>query len=332
MKFRLFLLSILVVGLLAACGSDDQASNEETTEDDATAEEGEADVVTTASLVNDADAFVNAVSENGTWIIATLGDVTIEEDVVVAGEFHDKGDEANDIYRKIAPYTQDEDHNITESFTITVPKLTVQSENLKLQGGTLAGDVYVEANGFTLDASATIDGNLYFASEDVQATAVIDGTVTGANEVAAAEGEADVVTTASLVNDADAFVNAVSENGTWIIATLGDVTIKEDVVVAGEFHDKGDEANDIYRKIAPYTQDEDRNITESFTITVPKLTVQSENLKLQGGTLAGDVYVEANGFTLDASATIDGNLYFADADVEATAVIDGEVTGTTEVQ
>ncbi len=187
MKFKLFLAMILSVSLLAACGSDD--SSDDTTGDDAETEETgdateeESDVVTTASIVDEGSAFADAVSEDGTWIIATLNDVTVEEEVVVAGEFHDKGEEANDIYRKIAAYTQDEDRNITDSFTITTPKMTVQSENLNFQGGTLAGDVYVDVNGFNLDETATIDGNLTFASQEYQDTANIAGEVTGETTV-----------------------------------------------------------------------------------------------------------------------------------------------------
>ncbi|MEQ6377188.1 polymer-forming cytoskeletal protein [Bacillaceae bacterium S4-13-56] len=337
-KWTAILAALLLVGLLAACGADEDANaseeNNETNNaaknnEENTGNDGVADVVTTASIVDNADAFVSAVSESGTWIIATLNDLTFDEEVVVAGEFHDKGDAANDIYRKIAPYTQDEDHNITESFTLTMPQLTVKSENLNFQGGILKGDVYVEANGFQLHETATIDGNLYFASEEAQASAAIDGQVTGSTEVS---GGADVVTTASIVNDAEAFISAVGLTGTWIIATLNDLTIDEEVVVAGEFHDKGDAANDIYRKIAPYAQDADHNITAQYTITVPKLTVQSENLRIQGGIIKGDVIVEANGFNLHETAKIDGNLYFASEDVKATAAIDGEVTGATEVQ
>ena len=41
-----------------------------------------------------------------------------------------------------------------------------------------------------------------------------------ATEEKAGEEATDVNTTASIVNEADAFVKAVSENGTWIIATL----------------------------------------------------------------------------------------------------------------
>jgi len=141
------------------------------------------DVVTTASIVSEPEAFVSAVSENGMWIIATLNDLTLNEDLVVAGEFHDKGDEANKIYRKIAAYTQDENHKITNSFTITVPRMIVRSENLNFQGGTLAGDIYVEANGFLLHETATVDGNIYFATEEYKNSAQIDGNVSGAVEV-----------------------------------------------------------------------------------------------------------------------------------------------------
>lgn len=176
-KAKILLTSVLAGVLLTGCGQ------EATEKESATPTEETTDVVTTASIVNEADALTSALSEDGTWIVATLQDLTVESDILVAGEFHDKNDTAKDIYRKLALYTQDEDHNIIDSFTLTAPKMTVQSENFKIQGGTFAGDVYVEANGFTLDATGTVDGNIYFASDDVQASAVIDGEVTGAQEV-----------------------------------------------------------------------------------------------------------------------------------------------------
>ena len=37
----------------------------------------------------------------------TVDDVTVDKELVVAGEFHDKNDPSKDIYRKFAPYTQD---------------------------------------------------------------------------------------------------------------------------------------------------------------------------------------------------------------------------------
>ncbi|MBT2292943.1 polymer-forming cytoskeletal protein [Paenibacillus albidus] len=183
MKFAKHLLVAgIAVAVLSGCGGNDKANTANQAASPAPAAE-KVDAVTAASIVDQGEGFKQAVSESGTWIIATLNDVTLEEEVTVAGEFHDKGAADGDVYRKIALYAQDADHKITASYTLTVPKLTVQSENLRVQGGTIKGDVYVEAKGFNLHESATIDGNLYFASEDVKATAVIDGKVTGATEI-----------------------------------------------------------------------------------------------------------------------------------------------------
>lgn len=137
------------------------------------------DAVTTASIVNEKAAFIKAASAEGTWIIATLNDLTIDQEVIVSGQFHDKNDASAKVYRKIALYTQDDDHKITASFNLTLPKLTVQSENLRIQGGTVKGDVYVEAKGFNLHSSAAVDGNIYYANEEVKASALIEGKVTG---------------------------------------------------------------------------------------------------------------------------------------------------------
>ncbi|MTI47076.1 hypothetical protein [Sporosalibacterium faouarense] len=317
---------LLSVSLLAGCSTDSTDNNNE-------GDQG-ADVVTTASLVNDADGFTEAISENGTWIIATLNDISIDEEIVVAGEFHNKGDASQDVYRKLAPYTQDDEHNIIDRFTITVPRVTIQSPNTRLQGGTIKGDVYVAADGFNLSGGATIDGNLYFANEEYKASSEIpeDCTVTGEVEV---KEMTDAVAAASLdITDGEVFKKSVGKDGKWIIATVQDITIEDEVVVEGEFHNKGDASQDVYRKLAPYTQDDEHNILDRFTITVPKMTIKSPNTRLQGGTVKGDVYVEANGFNLSGGATIDGNLYFANEEYKASSEIpeDCTVTGSVEVQ
>ncbi|MBP3041642.1 polymer-forming cytoskeletal protein [Bacillaceae bacterium Marseille-Q3522] len=175
---KFLFISIFAVALLAACGNENTSNDESTEPTDESA-----DVVTSASIVDEAEALVNGLSEDGTWIVATLNDITVEDEIVVAGEFHDKDDPSADIYRKLGLYTQDEDHNITDSFTLTAPKMTVQSENFRIQGGTFVGDVYVEANGFNLHETAKIDGNIYYASDEYQESAVIDGDVTGTEEV-----------------------------------------------------------------------------------------------------------------------------------------------------
>lgn len=184
--FRSLLVAGVSVALLSGCGANNENNAAATTApaaESAATTAPEVDANSAASIVDNAEGFTTAVSEKGTWIVAILNDLTVDTDVVVAGEFHDKGAADGDIYRKLALYAQDTDHKITASYTLTAPKVTVQSENFKVQGGTIKGDVYVEANGFTLDETATIDGNLYFKSEDLKATAVLDGKVTGATEI-----------------------------------------------------------------------------------------------------------------------------------------------------
>lgn len=148
------------------------------------------DVTTTASIVNDAAAFEKAISDTGTWIIATVKDLTIDKDLVLAGEFKNgKKDTAGKdiIQRKIALYAQDENRKVTARYNLTAPKLTITSPNAGLWYGTFKGDIYVSAKNFTL-YSATVDGNIYFTTDDAKSTFKNDetagkSTITGKQEL-----------------------------------------------------------------------------------------------------------------------------------------------------
>lgn len=146
----------------------------------------------------------------------------------------------------------------------------------------------------------------------------------------------DMNTTASIVNTAAAFEKAISKNGTWIICLLNDLKIDKDLVLQGEFtNGKKDTAGKdiIQRKIALYTQDQNRNITNRFTLTAPKLTIESPNASIQHGTFKGDLYVTAKNFEL-VDATVDGNVYFANNDAKSTFKKDtkSKVTGKQELK
>lgn len=332
------LTAILATALFTACGKEEvqvetPAKVEEVKEEAAATETATEDVdaVTTASIVDNGDAVVAALSADGTWIVATLNDTTTDKEIVVEGLFYNKDDKDSNIYRKLALYTQDEDHKIIDQFSLTAPKMTVKSENFRIQGGTFKGDVYVEATGFNLSSSATVDGNIYFASKELLDTFTLtdSSVVTGMLTV---DG-VDVVSTASLVTDTDSLVNALSADGTWIVAIYNNMTFKADLVVDGVFYNKDDTTSNLYRKLALYTQDADHNITASFTLSAPSLTVKSENFKIQGGTFKGDVYVEAPGFTV-SKGSVDGNVYFATQELMDSMVADesGVITGVVEVK
>ena len=321
--------AILSTTLFIGCSKDEAPETNDNNQGTETPAE-DTDAVTTASIVADAEGVLNRLSAEGTWIVATLNDIVVDSEIIVDGQFHDKDDAAQDIYRKLGLYTQDADRNILEQFTLTAPRMTVKSENFRIQGGTFIGDVYVEAKGFNLGKASGVEGNIYFASQELMDTFTMDETakVSGVIQVP----EVDAMTTASLVADAAGVVNGLSAEGTWIVATLKDIVVNEDIVVEGEFHDKGDASQKIYRKLGLYTQDAERNILEQFTLTAPKLIVRSENFRIQGGTFVGDVYVEAKGFNLGKASGVEGNIYFATQEYmdsftkDDTAVITGQVS------
>jgi hypothetical protein len=185
MRFKAFLATlVLVVSLLMGCAQE-QAPTPAPPQ--TTPPETTPDVVTTPSIVDNAAAFEKAMSNTGTWIIATVKDITFDKDIVLDGEFKNgkKDDAGKDIIqRKIALYTQDDDRNVTGRFTLTAPKLTIQSPNARIQSGTFKGDLYVSAPNFEL-VDATVDGNVYFTTDDAKASFKMDdkSKVTGKQEV-----------------------------------------------------------------------------------------------------------------------------------------------------
>lgn len=155
-------------------------------------------------------------------------------------------------------------------------------------------------------------------------------------ETKAPAEKVDTVTTASIVDKAEAFEKAISKDGTWIIATLNDITIDKDLVLEGEFKNgkKDKDGKDaIQRKIGLYTQDENKKVTASFTLTAPKLTIKSPNARIQNGTFKGDLYVETKGFQL-VGAKVEGNVYFASEEAKAGFKMDekSSITGKQEVK
>lgn len=145
------------------------------------------DATTTASIVDDNEAFKKAISKDGTWIIATLKDLSFTEDLILEGEFINgkKDDKGNDvIQRKIGLYTQDEDHNVLERFTLTAPKLTVKSPNGRIQGGIFKGDLIVDVKDFQL-VDQKVEGNVFFTKQEYMDTFKVDekSSVTGKQEL-----------------------------------------------------------------------------------------------------------------------------------------------------
>jgi peptidoglycan hydrolase-like protein with peptidoglycan-binding domain len=314
----------------------------------------EIDAVTTASIVDTAAAFEKAISKDGSWIPCIVRDLTINKDLVLDGEFKNgKKDAAgNDIIqRKIGLYSQDDKHVVTRRFTLTAPKLTVKSPNSRTQGGifkgdlyvasadflltdaTVRGNVYVSAPNFQLTKNAKIEGNVYFATEELKATFKVDATSTVGNKELVL---VDTVTTASVVDKAADLEKAMSKEGTWIPCTTQDIITDKELVLEGTYENgKKDSSgnNTIQRKIALYTQDENHVVLQRFLLVAPKLTIKSPNARIQNGTFKGDIYVSEANFQL-VGAVVEGNVYFTNQLAKDTFTMDAKsfVTGKKELK
>lgn len=168
---------LLMITLLTGCSAKKSEPN--TTENP--------DAVSSASVVENGDAFKKAISSEGTWIIAITKDLAIDEELLVEGEFKNgrQDDKGNDILqRKIALYSQDADRKITARYTLSAPKMTISSPEASIQHGTFKGDLYISVVNFKL-IDAIVDGNIYFTSEEAQSTFTMDETsqVTGVQEL-----------------------------------------------------------------------------------------------------------------------------------------------------
>lgn len=170
---------VIATALFTGCGK--KAETPAPPKDQTKTQTGNADVVTTASIVDNEGAFEKAISKDGTWIIAVLKDLTVDKDLVLDGDFKNKKGE---VQRKIALYSQDKDRNVTARFTLTAPKLTIKSPKASLQHGTFKGDVYVEANDFQL-VDNKVEGNIYFANDQAKASFKMDekSSVSGVQEI-----------------------------------------------------------------------------------------------------------------------------------------------------
>ena len=147
--------------------------------------------------------------------------------------------------------------------------------------------------------------------------------------------ETDAVSSASIVDTSAAFEKSIGADGNWIVCLTKDLTADKELVVDGEFTNgkKDDSGKDIVqRKIALYAQDEQRNITARYTLTVPRLTIKSPNASLQHGKFVGDVIVDAPNFQL-IDNEVEGNIYFTSQEVKDTYTIDetSSVSGVQEI-
>ena len=161
-------------------------------------------------------------------------------------------------------------------------------------------------------------------------------TPTTAAKPATPAANVDTVASASITKDPVVFTKAISKDGTWIIAVLADITTDKDLVLDGEYNNKKKDTKGkliIQRKIALYAQDAKHVVTARYTLTAPKITINSPNSSIEHGTFKGDIYVNVPTFQLKDNKVI-GNIYFKDAAAKAGFKMDAKssVTGKQEIK
>lgn len=145
------------------------------------------DTVTGASQAVDEAAFEQKISkDNSNYMVITSKDLTFTKDLIVESGVKKDKDGKDAPNRSIGLATETKDNKVDKRFTLTVPRLVFNGENGKIEYGIVKGDVYVQAKGFTLK-DATIDGNLYFATEELKNAFKLDATtkITGKTDVKA---------------------------------------------------------------------------------------------------------------------------------------------------
>lgn len=183
MKLKSLIIPLAMVTVLSVgCGRTNNKNTPNVTDNNG----GTVDMVTSPSMVTDEAKLIKAVNES--WIVILESDVTTSKELVLESGFK-RPDRENqtkmiDTSRVIALYKTNESKEKIASYTLTVPKLVIKDENAKIEGGTIKGDVYIEAKGVKLEGT-TIEGNLYFNNEEEKNTFHMDDTskVTGVMEV-----------------------------------------------------------------------------------------------------------------------------------------------------
>lgn len=179
MKFKALALAlVLSATLFTGCTDTKEMVDEGENKIEESIDKG-TDVVTSPSKATDKASLEKALKDS--WIVILEKDVTTDKDVVLEGGFK-KDDKAAS--RVLAMYKSGENKEVVESYTLTTPKLIIKDENAKIEGGTLKGDIYVEANGVKIEG-VKVEGNVYFSKEEYKTSFHMDdkSSVSGTQEV-----------------------------------------------------------------------------------------------------------------------------------------------------
>ncbi|MBD7915929.1 lipofamily protein [Clostridium sp. Sa3CUN1] len=183
MKFKSLIIPMTVLTLLSVgCGKTDNNANENNTnvieennKPNTDSNGGTVDMVTAPSRATDEANLIKAVKES--WIVILENNITTSQEITLETGFK-KSDKDNpsdlvDTPRVIALYRQNDNKEVVDNYTLELPKLIIKDEGAKIEGGTIKGDIYIEARNVKIEGT-TVDGNIYFSNEEEKNTFHMD--------------------------------------------------------------------------------------------------------------------------------------------------------------
>lgn len=179
-KFRI-VLYLLLISLFIGCNEVNNKINEGSSEIEIN--EGKDDFQEILTIANEEELAI-ALKED--YRITIKNDIETNNELIMEGDFSKtdttEGNKVSHIGRELNLFYIDKSNNVINSYTLSVPKLIIKSNDTTIRGGKIKGDIYVESDGLILD-DTKVEGNIYFKdknSEDsfkLENTASISGNI-----------------------------------------------------------------------------------------------------------------------------------------------------------
>ncbi|WP_297713076.1 hypothetical protein [Clostridium sp.] len=153
----------------------------------------------------------------------------------------------------------------------------------------------------------------------------------GASEIERNEGKDDLQETLTVANEEEL---AIALKDDYRITIKNNIETNNELIMEGDFSKtdttEGNKVSHIGRELNLFYIDKSNNVINSYTLSVPRLVIKSNDTTIKGGKIKGDIYVESDGLILD-DTKVEGNLYFKDKKnkdsfkLENTASVSGDI-------
>lgn len=151
------------------------------------------------------------------------------------------------------------------------------------------------------------------------------------NEIERSEENDNFQDTLMVLNEEEL---AISLKEDYSITIKNDIEANNELIMEGDFSKtdttEENKVSHIGRELNLFYIDTSNNRINSYTLSVPKLVIKSNDTTIRGGKIKGDIYVESNGLILD-DTKVEGNIYFKDKKnkdsfkLENTASVSGNI-------